>query len=208
MPKKKIIHKKSRNISSADSYKSLLYGVATVIILFLLGFSAVKFFISRPKPEIDNQAVNITNNAKLTQTPPAGITPPSQSGSTYTVKAGESLWDIAEAVYHDGYKWTEIAKANNLANPDTIFKDDKLIIPAEIVTPTPAQTAVENSNPASVPASDKIVGSTYTVKRGDDLWNIAVRAYGDGYQWIKIAQANNLSDPSLIFSDNVLKIPR
>ncbi len=49
---------------------------------------------------------------------------------------------------------------------------------------------------------------TYVVLKGDNLWTISVRAYGDGYQWTKIAQANNLTDPSLIHSGNVLKIPR
>ncbi|MFI5265695.1 MAG: LysM peptidoglycan-binding domain-containing protein [Candidatus Levyibacteriota bacterium] len=56
--------------------------------------------------------------------------------------------------------------------------------------------------------TQKITGKTYTVKAGDDLWNIAVRAYGDGYKWVDIARVNNLSNPNLIFSDNVLVIPR
>ncbi|PIZ97158.1 MAG: lectin, partial [Candidatus Levybacteria bacterium CG_4_10_14_0_2_um_filter_35_8] len=38
--------------------------------------------------------------------------------------------------------------------------------------------------------------------------NIAVRAYGDGYRWVDIARANGLENPDLIFSGNVLKIPR
>ncbi|MGA2968080.1 MAG: LysM peptidoglycan-binding domain-containing protein, partial [Candidatus Levyibacteriota bacterium] len=49
---------------------------------------------------------------------------------------------------------------------------------------------------------------TYTVKSGDYLWSIAIRAYGDGYQWVKIAKANNLTNPDLIFSGNVLQLPR
>jgi 5'-nucleotidase len=39
---------------------------------------------------------------------------------------------------------------------------------------------------AVVPAS----GRTYTVKKGDTLWGIAQRTYGDGKQFKKIAAAN------------------
>ncbi|GIW70016.1 MAG: hypothetical protein KatS3mg101_0763 [Patescibacteria group bacterium] len=35
-----------------------------------------------------------------------------------------------------------------------------------------------------------IQGTSYTVKRGDTLWEIAEGAYGDGTQWTKILEAN------------------
>jgi len=38
--------------------------------------------------------------------------------SVYKVKKGDYLWKIAVFAYDDGYKWPEIAKANNLTNPD------------------------------------------------------------------------------------------
>lgn len=49
---------------------------------------------------------------------------------------------------------------------------------------------------------------TYVVAKGDDLWKIAVKMYGDGFAWVKIAKANNLSNPSDIHQDNRLIIPR
>lgn len=36
-------------------------------------------------------------------------------GDSYTVAKGDSLWTIAVAAYGDGYKWTEIAKANEIS---------------------------------------------------------------------------------------------
>ena len=61
---------------------------------------------------------------------------------------------------------------------------------------------------AKVSRTMRIVEETYTVVEGDSLWDIAVRSYGDGYQWVKIAKANNLANPDLIYPGNVFKIPR
>lgn len=42
---------------------------------------------------------------------------------TYTVKAGDSLWSIAQEVYGDGFKWTAIYEYNKplIKNPQTIY---------------------------------------------------------------------------------------
>jgi nucleoid-associated protein YgaU len=37
---------------------------------------------------------------------------------------------------------------------------------------------------------DLVVVEKYVVKQGDGLWQIAVKVYGDGYQWTKILEAN------------------
>ena len=50
-------------------------------------------------------------------------------GSSYTVFYGDSLWTIALRAYGDPYRWVEIAKENNLANPDTIHAGNVLSIP-------------------------------------------------------------------------------
>ncbi len=38
----------------------------------------------------------------------------------------------------------------------------------------------------------------YEVQKGDSLWKIAEKEYGDGFQWKKIAQENNIENPSII----------
>lgn len=49
--------------------------------------------------------------------------------NSYTVKAGDSLWNIAREMYGDGYKWSEIAKNNSLVNPNIIHPGNVLKIP-------------------------------------------------------------------------------
>jgi LysM repeat protein len=47
----------------------------------------------------------------------------------------------------------------------------------------------------------------YTVQPGDALWDVAERVYGDGSQYQRIADASDISDPSLIHPGEVLTIP-
>jgi len=119
---------------------------------------------------------------------------------TYTVQEGDSLWTIAEANYGSGYNWVDIAKENNLTNPSVISEGQKLTLPD--VEPKMVTAAEE------IEASETISGGTYTVVRGDNLWDIAVRAYGDGYKWVEIASENNLANPDLIHAGNILTLPR
>ena len=74
---------------------------------------------------------------------------------------------------------------------------------------TPATTATPSTS-ISTPSKnvETITGDTYTVVHGDTLWDIAVKAYGDGYQWTKISKANKLANPNLIHAGNVFSIPR
>jgi nucleoid-associated protein YgaU len=146
------------------------------------------------------------------------------------VLAGESLWTIAEEYYGDGFAWTRIVEANNLANANDIEEGQVLVIPeatgeviAEAtdapeasVAPSPEASptviAVATATPEAVVTTSPVVtdvkGDSYTVVAGDNLWEIAVKAYGDGYRWTDIAEANDLVNPGVIHAGNVLTLPR
>lgn len=47
----------------------------------------------------------------------------------YTVVSGDTLWGIALKFYGDGMRYPEIAKANNIENPDLIYPGQVLYIP-------------------------------------------------------------------------------
>jgi nucleoid-associated protein YgaU len=121
------------------------------------------------------------------------------ANQTHVVEQGENLWTISEKYFNSGYNWVDIAKENELENPNLIAVGQELSIPsvqAKIVT----KSTEENEG--------SISGATYTVETGDNLWKIAVRAYGDGYKWSEIAKENDLYNPSLIHSGNNLTLPR
>ena len=54
---------------------------------------------------------------------------PPAPARTYTVKSGDTLWDIAVSHYGDGRQYRKIASANNIADPNRIDAGLELTIP-------------------------------------------------------------------------------
>lgn len=54
---------------------------------------------------------------------------PLNSGRYHTVVKGDTLWAIAQRYYGNGSRYPEIAKANNISNPNIINVGQKLLIP-------------------------------------------------------------------------------
>ena len=109
---------------------------------------------------------------------------PAAGGTTYTVKAGDTLYSIAKK-----YNLTiaALAKANNITNYNLIRVGQVLTIPG-------------TSSPTPPPASSV----KYTVKAGDTLYSIASK-YKTTVS--AIASANNLTNINLISVGQVLTIP-
>lgn len=72
----------------------------------------------------------------------------------------------------------------------------------KIAAPKPARQTTNSPAP-------KVENKTYTVQRGDCLWNIAKKFYGNGSQYTKIYNANTdkIKNPNLIYPGQVLVIP-
>eukprot|EP00831_Metopus_contortus_P080246 TRINITY_DN8170_c0_g1_i9.p1 TRINITY_DN8170_c0_g1~~TRINITY_DN8170_c0_g1_i9.p1 ORF type:complete len:253 (-),score=35.34 TRINITY_DN8170_c0_g1_i9:343-1101(-) len=61
--------------------------------------------------------------------------------------------------------------------------------------------ATESRPPGNQPSN-----KTYTVKKGDCLWNICKQYLGNGSKYNEIAKLNNISNPNLIYPGQVIKL--
>src|SRR5689334_5802967 len=99
---------------------------------------------------------------------------------SYTVQPGDTLTSIAGQT---GVSTTELARANDIVDPNVIAAGQVLDVPVPVVAP-------------------KV--STYTVHSGDTLSAIATRT---GVSAADLARANGIADPNLIRIGQVLTVP-
>lgn len=162
--------------------------VLGVLVIVVVGVLVVNYF--RDRGQQQGELLPPVTDQKM----------PVSEPTTHTVVKGETLWSIAEKYYNSGYNWVDIANENKLANANVLSEGQKLTIPAVAVR-KPVATSITDSRGV-------ISGATYRVEKGEYLWEIAVRAYGDGYKWVDIAKENNLANPDLIHAGNILILPR
>ena len=170
-----------KTIKLNESTISMVLGALVIIVV---GSLVVKY-LKNTKGVVPQELLNGDNSIELTQ-------------KVHTVSKGDNLWNIAVKYYGNGFKWVDIATENKLTNASIIEDGQKLVIPELEKN----NISVEEDN------SNTISENTYVVIKGDTLWDIAVRNYGDGYKWVEIAKVNNLSHPDLIHSGNSLVLPK
>lgn len=189
-PAETYLDKISNEVSSNQSKISMILGALIILVVGILVFN----YLSKGR-----ESLGPAQQIKQEE----GDVSPEKLPGKYTVKEGDSLFQIAEKYYKDGYKYPEIAKENKLDNPDALEVGQVLEIPKlEPPSPTPM---VEGQDTQWGPA---ITGGSYTVIEGDWLSKIAGRSYGDIMAYDKIAKANNIQNPDLIEPGMTLTIPR
>lgn len=158
-------------------------------------------------------------SAPGSESAPAGAPKPVAAGpafADYTVKSGESLFQIAARQLGDGNRWREIRDAN----PKAVSADGgvragvRLRIPlagaaktAPIQDPLKAPAkAPPRAEPR--PAPSPVAPPTYTVRKGESLGEIAQRTLGSSRRAGEIAALNGLKDANLVRAGMVLKIPQ
>lgn len=195
-----------KTIKLNESMLSMFFGVVTVL---LIGILIVRMYRANAPAEISQEAEQTTMPTEkvgevVVEKMEDGTKVPKELPEKVTVERGQHLWAIAEKYYGSGYNYVDIAKANNLTNASALEVGQELTLPKVAVKELDSKAALvkETETP------NKIEGDSYTVVKGDHLWNIAVRAYGDGYKWSEIAKVNNISHPNYIEVGQELKLPR
>src|SRR5919106_363879 len=147
--------------------------------------------------------------------PPPGV-------RTYTVEAGDTLWEIAERELGDGHRWPEIFEANAQRTGGVMSEGpDVLRVGWTLVLPDTGDLARSPDTVGSGSAPTSSAGGV-VVERGDDLWSLAaeqLRAQlgrspsGDEVAdyWRALIAANEgrlaSGDPDLIFRGERLTVP-
>lgn len=110
----------------------------------------------------------------------------------YTVKPGDNLWDIAREHLGDGTKWGDIYKMNQ----DVVGSNPNLIHPGD-------QLNLGDS-------SQMTASADYTVKPGDNLWDISKEHLGGGKNWHHLYDRNTSvigDNPNMIHPGQKLSMP-
>jgi N-acetylmuramoyl-L-alanine amidase len=118
--------------------------------------------------------------------PAAQPSAPASTGTSYTVKPGDTLGGIAAS---HGVQLSEVFGWNGLNMSSIIYPGQKIQLAAGATAPSPAPVA-----PASTPAAP--ASGSYTIKAGDTLSGIAAR---NGAKLADILSANRLTMSTVIY---------
>jgi len=202
----KLIKNVLKKVRLNESTISTLLGAVVILTVGVLIFN---YFKNSSQSEISPEGLEDVSGDEEIEfiKTKEGEMVPANLPIKHKVQKGEDLWKIAEKYYGSGYNWVDIASENSLANPDMLAVDQELVVP-QVGVKKPVVQKEQTMVTQKGGDSKVISGTTYTVQKGEYLWNIAVRAYGDGYRWPDIAKENNLANPDLIEIGQELKLPR
>lgn len=135
---------------------------------------------------------------------------------TIKLKAGDTVKLKGLGSYLSGNYYvndlTRQISSNGYSHSATLIKTDfgKSLKTSTSTTKkkTAPKTTKKEKKVTSTPKASS-AKRTYTVKRGDCLWNIAKKFYGNGAKYTKIydANTNKIANPNLIYPGQVFVIP-
>ena len=129
-----------------------------------------------------------------------------------TYPNGKLLFDTNIKVSLEDYKILEDTKNGFDVNVEIKLKQYRdygtKTVNVTIKQSKPVAT-VQNTRPAETSPAPKVTPKTHKVVKGDTLWGIAKKYYGDGSKYTKILEANKgvLTNPNVIYPGQVLALP-
>lgn len=94
-----------------------------------------------------------------------------------------------------------------VSNNDTEWTD-WFICPYIDYVDESGESVASNDSDESAEFANSIDSTEYTVRSGDTLWDIASELLGNSMLYLDIAELNNINDPDLIFTGQILDIPQ
>lgn len=157
-----------------------------------------------PSPATEEAAIRTRIEEKLPQQipleppKPAAATEPAKPAvetvagpRTHIVQKGDILGEISKKYYGTTTRWPEIVRANPGVDPNRLSVGQKLTIPAATSVGQAGVVAAASAPPAlSATGGSALPKRSYTVQKGDSLFEIAKRFYGDGSRLKDIQAAN------------------
>ncbi|MEU9744775.1 LysM peptidoglycan-binding domain-containing protein [Streptomyces niveus] len=196
-------------------------------IILLLPTSGAFASPASAAPHVATAAASHASAVPAAATPASGRTAAApaaaHTGPVHHVRAGDTLWDIAEQRLGDGLRWREIVEANqgvtqadgsHLTEDTTVLQPGwTLRLPSDAKSaPSADESGVRTQTGGTTAAHD----TEHTVRPGETLSSIAEDELGDADDYPAIAKANDhvrqpdgrtLTDPDMIYPGWQLKIP-
>lgn len=161
---------------------SLKHNMSVAKLKNLNNLSSNNIYVGQ-KLKVSGSTTN--NNAKPQPSKPSKPSDPSKPSQTYTVKAKDSLWSIAQK---NKTSVANLRKLNNL-KADIIYVGQKLKVTAGSTAKQPSGNTSRPSKAQQRPANTP-KQTSYTVKAHDSLWSIA---HSHGLSVAQVKSLNNLS---------------
>lgn len=133
------------------------------------------------------------------------VVPAQATETTYTVSAGDTLWDIVRE--HYGRADDAMVEAVAAANP-TIVDPDLILVGWTITLPELDVGELVDDSPRTI--DGEATWTAVTVREGDTLWDIVDEHYGDATAelvWATVEANPEIDDPAVILPGQVITLP-
>lgn len=133
--RKDVLHRKPPNLLLLVLF--VILGVALVVALAYFVYRGIQgpqvpaLSQAAPGPTSTQQQAQEGASGQAASAPAAGTEPApvTKGGASYTIKIGDTLWDISSTYYRNPWLYPKLAKANSIRNPDLIFAGTRIFIP-------------------------------------------------------------------------------
>ena len=174
-----------------------------ILLGFILVMLVASLFLVKNSYQLilsDDERSQLSSGVTTSQTQEKNL-----ESIVYQVKAGDSLWQLADEFLRDARQYPEIARINNLPINARLEVGQQIILP--LSRNLNDQDSQLESNQIQ---TSEVLESKYQVQVGDSLWLIADQELGDPYLWSEIYRLNQDligADPNLILPNQSLILP-